>query len=469
VLSRSTSPALFVAEKVVREEQNLGEPVNPKEEWTREREAEEIASQPLEPVAASEPLAPQVGGTTGDMPQMIRALRNRDFRLFWAGNFLSNIGTWMQNVAMGWLVLQLAPSHPAFWLGIVGFASSAPMLAFSLLGGVIADRIDRRKLMLVTQSAMMIFAFILWGLTAMHRMNLQLLVLLSFTTGIAMALNNPSYQALVPQLVPREDLANAIALNAAQFNMSRVVGPTLGGFAMAWLGVQGNFLLNALSFVAVLIALMCIQYPPLYPAGENTMWDDLKEGLHYVFDRSELFTLLAMTAVASILVIPYITFVPLFAKQILNLGERGFGLLMAANGAGAFLAAVTMAFMHNVKYRGRIIFRSMVAFCAFVALFAASHNEWLSALLLMCTGYCMILMIASVNVMLQHLSEDKMRGRVMSIYATAFLGFAPLGSLLAGSLAGTFTAPVSIAAMAITAIAVNSIIYRMRPELGRLE
>jgi predicted MFS family arabinose efflux permease len=316
---------------------------------------------------------------------------------------------------------------------------------------------------------MMTLAFLLWGLMVAHRMSLPLLVLISFTTGIAMALNNPSYQAMVPQLVPREDLANAIALNAAQFNMSRVVGPTLGGFAMAWFGIKGNFLLNALSFVAVLIALTRISYPPLYPAGENTMWDDLKEGLQYVFDRKDLFTLLSMTAVASVLVIPYITFIPLFAKQILHLDERGFGLLMAANGGGAFLAALTMAFIRHVRHGGRLVFRASLAFYAFVACFALSRHLWLSALALVAIGYFMVLMIATVNVMLQHLSEDKMRGRVMSIYATAFLGFAPLGSLMAGSLAGTFTAPVSIAAMALAAIAINSVIYRMSPELGRLE
>jgi len=440
-----------------------------KQNSTSEREAEERASQLLESFAASEPLASQLGAAGGDMPHMIRALRHRDFRLFWGGNFLSNIGTWMQNVAMGWLVLQLATDNPAFWLGVVGFASSAPMLAFSLLGGVIADRIDRRKLMLVTQSAMMIFAFILWGLTALHWMTLPLLVLISFTTGIAMALNTPSYQALVPQLVPREDLANAIALNAAQFNMSRVVGPTLGGFAMAWFGVQGNFLLNALSFVAVLVALMRISYPPLYAAEKNTMWEDLKEGLWYVFDRKDLFTLLSMTAVASVLVIPYITFVPLFAKQILHLDARGFGLLMAANGGGAFVAAVTMAFTRHGKRRGRVVFLSSLALNVFVVLFAVSRNRWLSGLMLVGTGYFMVMMIATVNVMLQHLSEDKMRGRVMSIYATAFLGFAPLGSLMAGSLAGTFTAPVSIAAMAIVGLVINVVIYRRRPELGRLE
>src|SRR5471032_651097 len=332
-----------------------------------EHDADERATQPLASVASSEPLAPHVGSTTGDMPHSIRALRHRDFRWFWGGNFLSNIGTWMQNVAMGWLVLKLATHNPAFWLGVVGFASSAPMLAFSLLGGVIADRISRRKMMLVAQSAMMTFAFILWGVTALHWMTLPLLVLLSFTTGIAMALSNPSYQALVPQLVPREDLANAIALNSAQWNMSRVVGPTLGGFAMAWFGIEGNFLLNALSFVAVLVALTRIRYPPLYAAEKNTMWEDLKEGLKYVFDRKDLFTLLSMTAVASVLVIPYITFIPLFAKQILHLDERGFGLLMAANGGGAFLAAVTMAFMRRGKSRGRFVFRTSLAFYGFVA------------------------------------------------------------------------------------------------------
>jgi predicted MFS family arabinose efflux permease len=238
---------------------------------------------------------------------------------------------------------------------------------------------------------------------------------------------------------------------------------------MAWFGIKGNFLLNALSFVAVLFALTRISCPPLHPAGENTMWEDLEEGLNYVFDRKDLFTLLSMTAVCSILVFPYITFVPLFAKQILHLNERGFGLLLAANGVGAFLAALTLAFSYRVKHRGRVVFCASLAFCVFVVLFTISRHEWLSALILVGTGYSMVLMINNVNVMLQNLSEDKMRGRVMSIYATAFLGFAPLGSLMAGSLAGTFTAPASIAAMAVSAIVINTVIYRMRPELGRLE
>src|SRR4029077_3495820 len=192
-----------------------------------------------------------------ELPRIARALRHRDFRLFWTGNFLSNIGTWMQNIAQGWLVLQLTNS--AFWLGVVGFSASIPILLFALIGGVIADHVNRRKLLMVTQSIMMLSAFTMAGL-AYTKINVKEIVLLAFVTGIAMSLNTPSYQALVPQLVPREDLTNAIALNSAQFNMSRVLGPTLGGFAMAIVGVAGNFFLNGLSFLAVLIALTRIRY-----------------------------------------------------------------------------------------------------------------------------------------------------------------------------------------------------------------
>ncbi len=173
--------------------------------------------------------------TVIEIPRLARALRHRDFRLFWTGNFLSNIGTWMQNIAQGWLVLQITNS--AFWLGVVGFAASIPILLFALIGGVIADHVNKRKLLMVTQSAMMVFAFIMAALAFFKIITVHEIVLLALGTGIAMSLNTPTYQALVPQLVPREDLTNAIALNSAQFNMSRVLGPTLGGFAMALVGV----------------------------------------------------------------------------------------------------------------------------------------------------------------------------------------------------------------------------------------
>src|SRR5579863_6562262 len=199
-----------------------------------------------------------------DFPKAVRALRNRNFRLFWAGNFTSNIGTWMQNVAQGWLVLTLTNS--AFWLGVVGFAGSIPFLFVTLFGGVIADRVDKRRLLLVTQSVMMVLAFLLAGLTYFHAIGVWGVAAIAFGNGVAMAMNAPSYQALVPKLVKREDLTNAIALNSAQFNMSRILGPTLGGYAMALLGMAGNFFLNGVSFLAVLWALVRIEYPQEKPA-----------------------------------------------------------------------------------------------------------------------------------------------------------------------------------------------------------
>lgn len=422
-------------------------------------------SRAMNAVASEETIAPQVGPTTAPMPRMIAALRHRDFRLFWFGNFLSNVGTWMQNVAQSWLVLQLAPANSAFWLGVIGFAASAPMLVFTILGGVIADRVDKRKLMYVTQVSMMLLAFVMWALTYFHHVNVRLIVLLAFANGLAMSLNTPAYQALVPQLVPRRDLTNAIALNSAQFNLSRVLGPTLGGFAMAAVGISGNFMLNALSFVAVLIALMQITYPPVYPAGETGLWETMNEGFRYLFGRRDMSMLLLLTAFASVLGIPYVTFVPLIAKDILHLDERGFGVLMAAGGVGAFLGAATIAYLRDIKRRGRFVLVSAIAFYVFVILFAFAQNEMVSGLMLAAANYCMILMVATVNSLLQHLSADEMRGRVMSIYATAFLGFAPIGSLLAGSLADSFGVPITIASMSAVALAVSIALYMMQPVL----
>lgn len=423
----------------------------------------------LTSIAGDETVAVQIAPTTVAMPEVVRALRHRDFRFFWFGNFLSNVGTWMQNVAEGWLVLQLAPNNPAFWLGVLGFATTAPMMVFALIGGVIADRVNRRKLMMATQIAMMMLAFTLWVLVATHHITIPLMILLSFLNGLAMALNTPAYQSIVPSLVPREDLTNAIALNSAQFNMSRIIGPTLGGFAMAWIGISNNFLLNALSFAAVLIALMKITYPPVYPPGDTTLWENLSEGFVYLFGRREMLMLTILVAIASILGIPYATFVPLFAKDILHLGEKGFGLLMASSGTGAFLGAATIALMKHTRSRGRFVVFGALAFYVCLFAFALSTNLILSAILLGAIGYCLILVVATVNSLLQHLSTDRMRGRVMSIYATAFLGFAPIGSLLAGAVAGSIGAPHTIAIMATIALVATIWLYLASPALKSLD
>jgi MFS family permease len=417
------------------------------------------------PPAIDDPLLPRADAVTGlaqgavtdaaettviQLPRIARALENRNFRLFWMGNFLSNVGTWMQNIAQGWLVLDLTKSP--FWLGLVGFASSIPILLFALIGGVIADRVNKRKMLMATQSAMMIFAFIMAGLAYSKHINIGEIILLALGTGIAMSLNTPSYQALVPQLVPREDLTNAIALNSAQFNMSRVIGPTLGGFAMAAYGAAGNFFLNGLSFLAVLIALTQIRYAPNQASSEGRLWDKLKEGFNYVFSHAEMKSLVMLTAIGSLLAIPYLTFVPYFAREILHTDERGFGVLMACAGVGAFLGALTMAYLSGVRSSSASITTSGMAFFTSIILFTFSHSFYLSGLLLMATGYSMVMMVATINARLQHLAEDHMRGRVMSIYSTAFLGLPPIGNLIAGTFSHIFSAPHVLAGMSAVAL-----------------
>ncbi|MGA2538360.1 MAG: MFS transporter [Terracidiphilus sp.] len=359
-----------------------------------------------------------------EFPQIVRALRNKNFRLFWSGNFLSNIGTWMQNVAQGWLILTLTGS--AFWLGVVGFAGSIPFLVFTLFGGVVADRVNKRRLLLVTQSIMMLLAFALAA----------------------------SYQALVPRLVPREDLTNALALNSAQFNMSRILGPTLGGYAMALVGVAGNFFLNGVSFLAVLWALTRIEYPEQEPSHYSGLFSSLRDGFSYVRANKQMRVLLWMTAAASFFGIPFITFIPYFARIVLQTDEAGLGWLMAASGTGAVLGAVTVAALGQVRHRGMVVTFGGVVFFSVIVCFCYSHSFVLSQCLLLVEGYSAILMISSFNVAIQHLASDHMRGRVMSIYATSFLGLPPLGSLLAGEMSRHIPTPHALAAMATVAAAI---------------
>jgi MFS family permease len=405
--------------------------------------------------------------TVIEIPRIARALRHRNFRLFWTGNFLSNIGTWMQNIAQGWLVLQLTNS--AFWLGVVGFSSSIPILLFALIGGVIADHMNKRKLLMITQSAMMVFAFIMSALAFFKVITVHEIVLLALGTGIAMSLNTPSYQALMPQLVPREDLTNAIAINSAQFNMSRVLGPTLGGIAMAVVGVAGNFFLNGLSFLAVLVALTRIRYiEPALPQ-EGRLWEKLQQGFEYVFKHAAMSSLVLQVAIGSLLAIPYLTFVPYFARDVLGSDEPGLGLLMACSGAGAFLGAITIASLTHIRRRGLFVVRASAGFYTAIIAFTFSRNFYLSGFLLMVAGYCMIISVATINSTLQHLAEDHMRGRVMSIYSTAFLGLPPIGCLVAGSLARVISAPHAIAGMSALALLGSLGVYLGRKGLRELD
>ena len=412
--------------------------------------------------------AAEVCELTPRLPPIIRALGNPNFRLFWSGNFLSNVGTWMQNVAQGWLVLTLT-GNSAFWLGVVGFSASIPFLFFTLFGGVIADRVDKRRLLLVTQSVMMVLAFLLAALAFWHVVTVWEVALIAFLNGVAQAMNQPSYQAMVPRLVKRDDLTNAIALNSAQFNMSRILGPTLGGYAMALIGVAGNFFLNGVSFLAVLWALTRLRYPVEPEPRRESLLRSLRAGLGYVRGHAQMFALMVMVGVLSFLFIPFITFIPFFAREQLHVDASGLGWLMAGSGTGAVLGALTIAWQGMIRHRGKVIaFGGMVGMAVVVAF---CYSRWfaLSEVLTFCEGFVMIRTISAFNVAFQHLSSDEMRGRVMSIYGTCFLGLPPLGSLLAGELSRHIPTAHAIAAMAAVGMLAFLCLYSFSRPLRELD
>ncbi len=400
-------------------------------------------------------------------PQAARALRNANFRLFWSGNFLSNIGTWMQNVAQGWLIITLTNS--AFWLGVVSFAGSIPFLVFTLFGGVIADRVNKRRLLLVTQTVMMLLAFLLAILAWLKIITVWEIAALAFLNGVAMAMNAPSYQALVPRLVKREDLTNALALNSAQFNMSRILGPTLGGYAMVLFGVAGNFFLNGLSFLAVLWALMRIHYPDEKPARRESMLSSLRGGFAYLHSERQMLVLMWMTVAVSFFGIPFLSFIPYFAKVQLNVGESGLGWLMACSGLGAVLAAMIVAAAGVIRHRGIVLTVTGIIF--FLAIVGFCYSRWfaLSECLAFVEGFNGILMVSCFNISIQHLSNDEMRGRIMSIYATSFLGLPPLGALLAGELSRHIPTGHALAAMAGTSLLLFVGFFAFSPALRSLD
>jgi len=417
--------------------------------------------------------APLIVAEPGHWPQAVRALRNPNFRLFWSGNFLSNIGTWMQNVAQGWLILVLTNS--AFWLGVVSFAGSIPFLLFTLFGGVIADRVNKRRLLLVTQTVMMLLAFTMAALAFFKGHDGKPLITvweiaaLAFLNGVAMSMNAPSYQALVPRLVPRKDLTNAIALNSAQFNMSRIAGPTLGGYAMAAVGVAGNFFLNGVSFLAVLWSLTRIEYPEEAAPRRESMWASLRGGFHYIHRERQMYVLLWMTAVFSFLGFPFLSFIPYFAKVQLHAGESGLGWLMACSGLGAVLGAMSVAATGVIRHRGRVVAAFGIGFFTAIVGFCFSHSLALSEVLSFFEGFCGIVSISCFNVSIQHLASDEMRGRVLSIYTTSFLGLPPLGALLAGELSRHVDTGHALAAMASLAALSFAAFFAASPALRSLD
>jgi MFS family permease len=369
---------------------------------------------------------------------MFRALSHRNFRLFWMGAFLSNCGTWMQAVAQSWLVLLLTNSP--FWLGLDAFMATSPGFFLTLAGGVFADLVDRRRLLIYTQIVAGLAALTLAPLVWANAVNRWIVLAFSFVTGCCMAVAGPSYQAMTFDLVGREDLANAIALNSSQFQLSRVMGPVLAGIGFRYFGLAGCFFVNGLSFIAVVAALIMVRTQPwntnLVRArsikDRKAFWQDLVAGLRYVRNRPRVFSLLMISGVTSLFGAPYLSLVPIFARDIFHLGETGLALMMGTAGAGAFFSALLLAYLGDFKRKGWSVLGGALAFGIFLITFALSNNLVSSLISLFALGASIVTSVAVTNTLLQKLVTDEMRGRVMSMFILSFLGTMPIGNISAG-------------------------------------
>ena len=368
------------------------------------------------------------------------ALLSRDFRILWLGAFTSTIGTWMQKIAQSWLVLSLTGS--AWYLGLDSFLGELPILLFTLVGGVIADRHNRRLLLISSQVVQLSSAALLAGLVWFDVVRIWHVLLLSCLTGLAQAFGGPAYQSLVPSLVPKQDLPNAIALNSIQFNLSRVIGPVLAGLALASVGIAACFGLNALSFLAVIAALSILRVPHVRPPSPKPMLTEMQGGLRYVRNDPTLVSLIIVAAASTFLGLPMQTFMPVLAQQVFGEGVDTYSRMMSFSGAGAVTGALVVAWLGRFDGMGRVLLVLQAVFSLLVIAIAWSRSMPLTYLLLFAAGVSTIITTSLVTSLVQLVAPDHMRGRVLSIYMVAFRGGMPLGSLVSGALVSRVGLPL---------------------------
>jgi len=365
---------------------------------------------------------------------MFSSLKVRNFRIYWFGMLVSLIGSWIQITAQSWLVFQLTNS--AFLLGFVGFLSSIPMFLLSLFTGVLADRVNKKNILIITQVSFMILAFLLAVLTHLKLITPAQIMLIALLNGVVMAFDAPSRQSMIVELVGKTHLPNAIALNSVAFNSSRIIGPALAGILVATIGMSGCFYLNGISFFAVIIALFLIKINSTKEIEQgNSALKDLKEGLVYVKNHRLIFALVSMVAVVSLFGVGYVMLMPIFAERILHVGIKGLGMLMSATGVGAVCGALLLARLGDFRKKGNFLIASVMIFSVSLILFGFSKSYLFSLIVLVFTGGSSVTAIALVNTLLQTNVPDKLRGRVMGIFMITFAGIMPFGNLFSGSVA----------------------------------
>jgi MFS family permease len=366
-------------------------------------------------------------------PDGLRALRSRNFRLFFFGQLISVIGVWMQSTAQQWLVYRITGSQ--LKLGTVTFAGFLPVLLFSLFMGIIVDRFSNRTLLVWTQSLFMVLAAILAIITFLDLVTYEYIILLAFLTGIVNALDMPARQAIYTKLVDRKDLLNAIALNSSVFNGARIIGPAIGGVVVAQLGEGVAFSVNSITYLAVIFGLLLMRiHPDPLSDANSTGRQDFLGGLRYLFYEKRVLGLVVMIAGLSVTGFSYLTLLPVFAQDILKIGAEGYGVLLAAQGVGALIAALSLAFQGDRLHKGRLLVGSRYILAFAIILLGISRSTPLTITSLILAGFALIGQLALTNTIIQLIVPDEFRGRVLSSYTWALGGFIPIGSLLIGSI-----------------------------------
>ncbi len=394
------------------------------------------------------------------MPTRFRALQHRNFQLFIAGQLVSLIGTWMQTTAQLWLVYKLTGS--AALLGVFGFANQVPILFLAALGGYLGDRYNRHYGVIWTQTVSMVLAFVLAALTFANIIQVWELIFVAFLVGVVNAFDVPIRQAFLVEMVVREDLPNAIALNSSIFNGARVVGPAIAGFALAWKGPAWCFFLNGVSFLAVIGALLAMRLVKRESKKESgSPFQSLIQGFRFAMSDLPIRSTLLLLSMLSLLGLQYSVFLPIFASEVLHRGAKGFGLLMSAAGVGAVIGALHFAARTSYKGLARWIAATSTTCAIGLVIFSQSKVFWLSMAVLLVVGFCATVQMAATNTTLQNRVPDQLRGRIMAVYATMFMGVQPIGSLIAGGVAKHIGAPYTLAVFG-TLCFLGSVIFIFR-------
>jgi MFS family permease len=395
---------------------------------------------------------------------MVRSLRHRNFRLFFSGQLISLIGTWMQTIAQAWLVYRITGS--SLLLGVVGFAGQIPIFILSPLGGLAADRWNRQKIVIGTQVASMLLAFVLAALTLLHIVKTWEIITLAALLGAVNAFDIPGRQSFLIEMVSRDDLMNAIALNSSMFNGARVIGPAIAGILVSRIGEGWCFFANGASYIAVIAGLLMMKLPPYRPVPAGTSpFEHIAEGFRYIQRTAPILALITLIGIVSLVAVPYSVLMPIFADQILHRGAHGLGILMGSAGVGALLGALTLASRRGVKGLGTVVGFAAMAFGVSLILFAFSKIFWLSVVLLVPVGYGVMLQMSSSNTLIQAMVPDELRGRAMAMYTMMFMGMAPIGSLLSGLFADWIGAPLTVAIGGVGAVAGAIYFLRRLPSL----